>query len=144
MSRGNVDARPGVEAFKQAYLVANDAFNRHDFEEAFFGFHRDLEWHTVADVPGPKVMRGRDGVIEAFQGLLDEFPDWRVEPQEFIEADSAILVRNVATGMGRSSGVPIRQQFTQVWTFREGRPVLVREYLDMDEALAAVGLREAP
>jgi ketosteroid isomerase-like protein len=141
MPQGNVDARPGLEAFKQAYLVANEAFNRHDFNAAFLGFHPELEWHTVADVPGPKVLEGRDSVIEAFQRLLGEFPDWRVEPQEFIDADNAILVRNLATGMGRTSGVPIRQPFTQVWTFREGRPFLVREYLDQDEALAVAGLR---
>jgi ketosteroid isomerase-like protein len=141
MSRENAVARPSLEAFKRAYLLANEAFNRHEFDAAFFGFHSELEWHTVADVPGPKLIRGRQGVIEAFRGLLGEFPDWRVEPQEFIEADSAILVRNVGTATGRKSGVPVHQAFTQVWTFREGRPSLVREYLDHREALEAAGLR---
>jgi len=132
--------RPPLEAFREAYLVANEAFNRHDFEGAFFGLHSDLEWHTVADVPGPKVMHGRQGVIAGFQGLLAEFPDWRVEPQEFLEAEDAILVRNIGTATGKKSGVPIRQTFTQVWRFRDGRPVRVEEYLDHREALEAAGL----
>lgn len=93
----------------------------------------------MADVPGPRVMRGRDAVIAAFQGLLEEFPDWRVEPQQFIEAGQAVLVRNVGTATGRESGVPIRQEFTQVWTFRDGRPVLVREFIDHAEAVEAAG-----
>ena len=38
---------PPLEAFRQAYLLANEAFNRHDFESAFFGFHPELEWHPV-------------------------------------------------------------------------------------------------
>ena len=60
-------------------------------------------------------------------GLLAEFPDWHVEPQEFTEAGDAILVRNLDTATGRESGVPIRQPFTQVWPFRGGRPVLVEK-----------------
>ena len=127
--------RPLLDRFERAYLASNAAFNRHDFGAAFHGFHPELEWHTVADVPGPRVMRGRDAVVAAFQGLLEEFPDWRVEPREFIAAGQAILVRNVGTATGRESGVPIRQEFTQVWTFRDGRPALVREFLDHAEAL---------
>ena len=129
-----------MDLFEPAYLASNAAFNRHEFDAAFHGFHPDLEWHTVADVPGPRVMRGRDAVIAAFQGLLEEFPDWHVEPEEFIEAGEAILVRNLGTATGRESGVPTRQPFTQVWTFRDGRPILVREFLDHTEALEAAGL----
>ena len=137
MPHEDVNARPTLEAFRHAYLIANEAFNRHDFEAAFFGLDPELEWHTVADVPGPRIMRGRRSVIEAFRGLLAEFPDWHVEPQEFTEAGAAILVRNLGTATGRDSGVPVRQPFTQVWTFRGDRPVLVREYLDHREALEA-------
>ncbi len=134
--------RPTLEAFKRAYLVANEAFNRHDFDAAFFGFHPDLVWETIASAPGTEPLRGRRAVIEGFRELLAEFPDWRVEPQEFIDRDHAILVRNVGTATGGQSGTPVRQSFTQVWTFRDGRPVHVREYLDHAEALEAVGLRE--
>ena len=123
-------------------MVANEAFNRHDFEGAFFGFHPHLEWHTVAHLPDRKVFHGRSAVIAGFRELIEEFPDWRVEPQEFIDGgDDAILVRNVATASARASGVPVRQPFTQVWTFSEGRPVEVREYLDHSQALAAVAGR---
>lgn len=133
----SAEDRPSLDQFRRAYLASNEAFNRHDFEAAFYGFHPDVEWHTVADVPGERVMRGRDAVVAAFQGLLDEFPDWRVEPEEFAEAGPAILVRNVGVATGRESGVPIRQPFTQVWTFRDGRPILVREFLEHAEALSA-------
>ncbi len=133
--------RPPLEPFRQAYLVANEAFNRHDFESAFFGFHPELEWHPVMHTPGPGVVHGRDGVIEAFRALLEEFPDWRVEPQEFIETEDAIVVRNIGHASGRESGVPIHQPFSQLWTFSEGRPILVREFFDLDEALDAAGVR---
>ena len=131
-------ARPPVEVFRHAYLAANEAFNRHEFEGAFAGFHREFSWHPVAHGPGPSVLYGERGVIEGFQALLEEFPDWQVEPQEFIEGGSdTILVRNVGQGTGRESGVPTRTVFTQVWRFSEGRPIEVREYFDHAEALAA-------
>jgi ketosteroid isomerase-like protein len=132
--------RPPLENFRRAYMRANEAFNRHDFESAFFGFHPELEWHAVLHTPGPSVVHGRDGVIAAFRALLEEFPDWRVEPQEFIDGEDAIVVRNIGIGSGRESGVPIRQPFSQVWTFSERRPILVREFLDHDEAIAVAGV----
>lgn len=140
MSGERTGERPPLEAFRRGYLAANEAFNRHDFEAAFSGFHPDVEWQTVVDVPGPRVMRGRQAVILAFEALLEEFRDWRVEPQEFIDAGHAIVVRNIATATGQESGVPVRQPFTQVVTFSEGRPIRVREYLDHAEAVEALGL----
>ena len=131
---------PPVELFERGYRQSNEAFNRHDFQAAFAALPGDLEWHTLAAVPGATTTRGPGAIIEAFQGLLEEFPDWRVEPQEFIDADPAILVRNLGTAIGQQSGVPVRQEFTQVWTFRGGRPVSVREYADHAEALEAAGL----
>ena len=137
MAAENPD-RPPLEVFRDAYLRANEAFNRHDFEGAFTGFDPEFSWHTVANVPGPQVFHGERGVIEGFRGLLEEFPNWRVEPQEFIEGgQDTLLVRNVGIGTGRESGVPTRTAFTQLWRFRAGRPVEVREYLDHTEALAA-------
>ncbi len=130
--------RPDLDDFRQTYLAATDAFNRHDFQAAFGGFGPELAWHTVAEVPGPRSFRGASEVIDGFRALLGEFPDWRVEPQEFIEGGrDTILVRNVGTGTGSVSGVPTRTAFTQLWRFRDGRPVEVREYLDHDEALDA-------
>ena len=92
----------------------------------------------MAHGPGPQVLYGESAVIEGFRQILDEFPDWRVEPQEFVEGGhDTLLVRNIGLGTGRGSGVPTRTEFTQVWRFREGRPVEVREYFDHAEALAA-------
>jgi ketosteroid isomerase-like protein len=140
MSQEN--ARPPLEVFKRAYLVANEAFNRQDFEAAFASFDPDFVWETIGGAPGPERTQGRPGTIDGFRELIAEFPDWHVEPQEFIEAPEAILVRNIGTATGGKSGVPVRQRFTQVWSFRNGRPARVREFVDHAEALEAAGLRE--
>jgi ketosteroid isomerase-like protein len=133
-------SRELVERFERNYRAANEAFNRHDFESAFRNFPPEFEWHTVAEVPGEPIMRGPDHVIAEWQAFLEQFPDWRVEPQEFISGGpDRVLVRNIGTATSRS-GIPIRRPFTQVWTFRDGLPIRVKEYWDHRDALEAVGL----
>jgi ketosteroid isomerase-like protein len=132
-----------VEAFERNYRAANEAFNRHDFEAAFRGFPSDFEWRTVAEIPGERTLRGPRQVIEGWQAFIEEFPNWRVEPQEFISGGpDTVVVRNLGTATSRS-GVPVRRPFTQVWTFRDGRPIRVEEYWDHQEALEAVGLPQS-
>jgi len=130
-----------LEDFRRAYLASNEAFNRHEFETALAGLHPDVEWETFPGTPGVERLVGRDAVIQGFHDLVAQFPDWRVEPQEFTETGDAILVRNVGVATGRASGTPVRQPFTQVWEFRDGLPIRVREFPDHEAALAAVGLR---
>ena len=130
-----------LEDFRRAYLASNEAFNRHEFETAFAGLPPDFTWETFPDSPGVDRLEGLDAVMQGFHDLVALFPDWRVEPQEFIEAGDAILVRNVGVATGRASGTPVRQPFTQVWEFRDGLAFRVREYPDHEAALAAVGLR---
>ena len=143
MSDRTWEAPPSLGAFRHAYLVANEAFNRHEFEGAFFGFDPECEGHTGAHGPGTRVAHSREEVIQQFRDLLEEFPDWRVEPREFAASETAIVVRNVATATGRESRVPIRQEFSQVWRFAGGRAIRITEFLDHQEALAAAG-RPAP
>jgi ketosteroid isomerase-like protein len=132
---------PPLDVFKRGYLQTTEAFNHHDLEAAFAGLPADLEWRTLADAPGAGVARGPQGLIRGFRTLFEEFPDWQVHPQEFIDADPAILVRNIGTATGHQSGVPVRQEFTQVWSFRGGRPVRVDEYADHAEARRAADLQ---
>jgi ketosteroid isomerase-like protein len=131
-----------LDAFREAYIRNNEAFNRHDFASAFAGLPEDTEWHPVRNAPGTSPMRGREEIISAFEDLLSEFPDWQVDPQEFIAAPGAMVVRLVATASGRASGAAVRQPFTQVWELEGGGPIKVREYFDHVEALEAVGLKE--
>jgi ketosteroid isomerase-like protein len=131
-----------LDAFREAYIRNNEAFNRHEFASAFAGLPEDMEWHPVRNAPGTPPMRGREEIIRAFDGLLSEFPDWQVDPQEFIAAAGAMVVRLVATGTGLASGATVRQPFTQVWELQGGSFIRVREYFDHAEALEAVGLRE--
>lgn len=120
-----------LDAFRASYLASIERFNEHDFEGAFSGLPDDIEWHPlpVWQQWGGGAIGSREEVVRAYEELRDEFPSWRTQPQEFLEvADGVFAVRALATAEGRSSGVPVRQSFTQLWQLdASGTPVRVRD-----------------
>jgi hypothetical protein len=78
-------------------------------------------------------------VIAFFRDLLDEMPDWRGEPEGFVEVGERVfIVRARVEASGKASGALVSQAFSQVWELKEEGLVLrVREYADHDEALVA-------
>lgn len=98
----------------------------------------DFEWRLFAHAPELEA-RGREAVQDLFERIVVEFPDWRWEPQEFMQGDTTtILVRGIARATGRQSGFATEHEYTQVWDLDdEGRPVRVREYERHEDALEA-------
>jgi hypothetical protein len=131
-------ASDALEAFRRAYMRNNEAFNRHDFEAAFERMPPDCEWHVMGTeqqvvAVGPKQVRG------LFEDLTRTLPDYRVDPQEFIEVrPGVVVVHNLAIGTGEASGATTRLHFWQLWELpSEGRPMRIREYPTEGEALEA-------
>jgi ketosteroid isomerase-like protein len=71
--------------------------------------------------------------------IRDVYPDFRVEPERFVDAGEEVVVIGVARGTS-ASGVVAQWRQGYVWTIREGRAVRFRWFNDPAEALAAVGL----
>ena len=63
------------------------------------------------------------------------------EIDEIIEAGETIVAAIRVHGRGRASGLQISQRLFDVFEFRDGRVLRVREYLRADQALEAAGLR---
>ena len=132
------------DAFREAYLSANARFNEHDFEGAFAGLSERVEWHPMAAwavfvLRQAPVVRGREAIVAGFSALLDELPDWRVEPQEFTEVrERVFVVRCQAAASGKASAAPASVAFSQVWELADDATVIRwREFEDHTEALAA-------
>lgn len=73
--------------------------------------------------------------------IRDVYPDFRVEPERFVDAGEDVVVIGLARGTA-ASGVEAQWRQGYVWTVRDGRAVRFRWFNDPGEALAAVGLRE--
>ena len=50
-------------------------------------------------------------------------------------------MRATQSGRGRTSGVEVRMDHFQVWTFRDGQAVLVKLFHEEEPALAEAGLK---
>jgi uncharacterized protein len=77
----------------------------------------------------------------ALRSIREVYPDFRVEPERFLDAGEDIVVIGIATGTS-DNGLQARWRQGYVWTIRDGRAVRFRWFNHPSEALAAVGLEE--
>jgi ketosteroid isomerase-like protein len=73
--------------------------------------------------------------------IREVYPDFRVEPERFVDAGEEVVVVAVARGTS-VNGLEINWRQGYVWTVRDGRAVRFRWFNDPAEALRAVGHEE--
>jgi ketosteroid isomerase-like protein len=103
----------------------------------------DFEWIVSTPLDGRSVWRGREGFVEFMLTWTEQFDDWSIRVERWIDAGEdrvVALTRQTATGKG--SRVPVELNLGQVWEFEAGRVARAWGYLDHKEALEAAGLRE--
>ena len=77
----------------------------------------------------------------ALREIRKVYPDFRVEPERFVDAGEDIVVIGVARGTS-ASGLETQWRQGYIWTVRDGRAIRFRWFNDPKEALEAVGLAE--
>jgi ketosteroid isomerase-like protein len=120
-----------------------DAWNRGDMNALFEFYDPEVEWDmSHSYVPDMGVFHGHEGIREFFREWGAFFAEYWAEPEEFVDADDAVVVRVRQRGRGRSSNVGVEMPaYWQVYRLRDGRAVRVEIYRDESEALVAAGLR---
>jgi ketosteroid isomerase-like protein len=118
-----------------------DAFARQGPEAALPFLDREVVI-VDPDLPGGGRFEGHEGFLAFVSQVLDAFEDYRVEPEEFLDAGERVVVFLHHQARGKGSGAPIELRDAQVWTIAEDRATRIDLYLDRGEALDAVGLRE--
>jgi ketosteroid isomerase-like protein len=129
-----------VEAFKQAV----DAINRRDVEALLEKVDRDVEWHPgLGALLGGEatVHRGHDGVRELLRDLYEAFAEFDIRVSEIRDLDDRIVAIGRIRGRGTESGADTDSPSAYLIQFKDNKAILVRTYLDPNEALEAAGLR---
>ena len=98
--------------------------------------HEDAEYVN----PDYAVDPGTRPWSAAIERLLEIYPDFRLDPDEFIEAGDQVVVIAHAHGRGVSGVGEARGVLGHVWTLRDGRAVRFRWFKTRAEALEAAGL----
>ena len=122
---------------------AIEARNR-DLDEWLTFFDPEVEGSDTMIVAGMQTeTRGTDELREAVEKWDEGFEDFRTEVVELIDAgEDRVVAMTRVTGRGKGSGIPVDEQFGQVWTLRDGRVVRIETYVNPSEALEAARLSE--
>jgi ketosteroid isomerase-like protein len=129
-----------IEALELLYARV---WREHDLEGALADLPQDFEW-LVPGFPGNQAARGPEGTLEFFRDWIDQWEDLRVDWELDQGSPDTILAVVDMRGRGRVSGVPVELHFAQVWSFREGVPVRMVVYADIEEGRRAAGLASPP
>lgn len=78
-----------VDTARSAY----EAFGRGDLASLQEDFAEDAVWVTSDELPLGGTVEGRDQIMGNFAQIPNYWTEFRVEPDEFIEADDYVIVR---------------------------------------------------
>jgi ketosteroid isomerase-like protein len=118
------------------------AYNRRDFDAAVESFDPEIDW-VLPEHQSSDSARGPDEIRRFWEGIDETFDDFRLAPQEFIDAGDRVATRLRHCGRGKESGIEIDEElYHQVATFQDGTIVRMEYFADWSEALEAVGLTE--
>ena len=73
---------------------------------------------------------------------LEAWDDYEFEVEELHAAGDKVVAVLRESGRSKGGGVPVKQRFTQVLTFRDGKQIRAVTYATRDEALEVAGLSE--
>jgi ketosteroid isomerase-like protein len=135
-------SRENVEAVQRAV----DAWNADDLDAFLAELDADVEWQ-------PAIESGLEGKATTYRGHDGARKVWRDDrgeawerltnrPQEFRDLGESVLVLGHLDLTARATGLEFSQEVGEVFDFRAGKIVRVRDFLTHAEALQAVGLRE--
>jgi ketosteroid isomerase-like protein len=117
-----------------------DAFQEGDLSGMLDLMADDLV--TYRADPDGATYHGKEGFLQATADWTEDFSEWSVIPQEFIDAGDRVLVRVRQMARGEASGIPVEGDFWFVFEMRGKRVAKWSFYIRRGEALEAAGLRE--
>ena len=94
------------------------------------------------DSPDLGILEGHSGFLRWIDDWDEAWEEWRVEPEEYIDAGERVVVLLSLFARGRGSGVSLERRDGMVWTVRDGKAVRLDYFNTATEALEAAGLSE--
>ena len=105
----------------------------------------EIEWRGPREFPDlAEPHFGHEGVRRYIDTLFEVLDDYRMVPEEFIDAGGdQVLVFSREGGRGKGSGAEVYTQPTaHLWTLRGGKAIRMQSYWERPDALKAAGIEE--
>jgi ketosteroid isomerase-like protein len=128
-------SRENVELVKSWF----ERWNRgeRDFSEA--EVHADV---LVISRLQSEPFRGREGLLRWFQEIDEQFQEWELVGEDWRDAGDRVVVLGQVRLRGMESGVAFDQPTGWLFELKDGKLLLLRNFVRPEEALEAAGLRE--
>lgn len=96
-----------------------------------------VELTPIEEAPGSQSYHGHAGFRQYVESIADAFGEFGWDAGEMLDLGEEVLVETLFHAHGRSSGIPVQATVYFVWSFRDGKVVRVRGYMERADALAA-------
>jgi uncharacterized protein len=132
-------SRENVEAVRSVW----DAYARRDVQAMQILCSPDIVITQPPEVPDSKQYEGLPGVAQSIEDWPRQWDDFQLDVVEVVDAnESQVVAMTHQRGRGHTSGLELDFDVAFVHTMRDGKISRVDMFLDRDQALEAVGLRE--
>jgi ketosteroid isomerase-like protein len=132
-------SQENVEIVRAMYEVANAGGK---LGANFDVLAADVEFHVSGAFPDlDRVYRGHAGVRKLNEALNAPWETLSLEPSDFIDAGSRVLVLSRFHARGRD-GMEVRLDLANLWTLRNRQIVRMDAFSDQERALEAFGPSE--
>jgi len=114
-------------------LIQNlyQAFAQGDVPTVLGAMDSGIEWTEAEGFPYGGTYKGAQAIVEnVFMKLATEWDDYRVEPNEFLDAGDKIVALGNYSGTYKATGRSMSVPFAHVWTVSGGKVVKFVQYTD--------------
>jgi ketosteroid isomerase-like protein len=116
-------------------------FNHGGVEAALGYFDEDVEWLAPPEWLEEPVYRGHDGIRRIASMWTENFDDYRLDPERFLDGGGQVVALVFQRGRIKPTGDWIEQAIGYVWRVQDGKTVRVQVHFSWDAALEEAGLR---
>ena len=116
--------------------------NAGDFSYLQESMDENCEFRLPPGFPKTQATRGPEGFVSVVNEVAEAFEDIRYEPQEFLDQGDRLFAAARTVGHAKHTGLAVDLLVYWVYTFRDGKAVVMEAFLDRAAALEAVGLSE--
>jgi ketosteroid isomerase-like protein len=135
----DADMPPGLAAL-QGELI--DAYRRADIEWLLEHTDPDVEITQIAELPGARTYRGRDGFLDALLDWPRQWRDFQIEPLRlFAVGDDHLVIASIHRGRPSSVDIEVEAEIVFLMRWRDGLMTDWNMFMTVDEAVAAAQAR---